>query len=155
MAPSKFFTWKFLLPACFKTENPFPEPKIQASNQITSQRLSLSDLSNPGSPLSVSDLSNSIFNLHVFTLKELQMATHQFSRSNFLGEGGFGTVYKGFISDKLRPGLKAQPVAVKVLDLDGSQGHREWLVSKNYYYSSNSSILFCIFLTTNCFIFTG
>ncbi|KAF2300955.1 hypothetical protein GH714_018578 [Hevea brasiliensis] len=128
MAPNKF-NWRLLFPACFKTHNPFPEPKIQVSNQITSQRLSLSDLSNPGSPLSVavSDLSNSIFNLHVFTLKELQMVTHQFSKSNYLGEGGFGTVYKGFITDKLRPGLMAQPVAVKVLDLDGSQGHREWL----------------------------
>lgn len=36
-------------------------------------------------------------------------------------------MYKGFIDDKLRPGLEAQPVAVKVLDLDGKQGHREWL----------------------------
>ncbi|KAL0426786.1 UNVERIFIED_CONTAM: Serine/threonine-protein kinase RIPK [Sesamum latifolium] len=27
----------------------------------------------------------------------------------------------------MKPGLKAQPVAVKLLDLDGSQGHREWL----------------------------
>ncbi|KAF2323577.1 hypothetical protein GH714_036193 [Hevea brasiliensis] len=31
------------------------------------------------------------------------------------------------MTEKLRPGLKAQPVAVKVLDLNGSQGHREWL----------------------------
>jgi len=46
-----------------------------------------------------------------------------------LGEGGFGPVYKGFVDDKLRPGLKAQTVAVKRLDLDGLQGHREWLVS--------------------------
>ena len=51
------------------------------------------------------------------------------SWSNLLGEGGFGPVYKGFIDDKLRPGLEAQPVAVKLLDLDGLQGHREWLVS--------------------------
>lgn len=36
-------------------------------------------------------------------------------------------MHKGFIDDKLRPGLEAQPVAVKLLDLDGSQGHREWL----------------------------
>lgn len=98
--------------------------------QACSQRLSLSDLSNPDSPISFSDLSNSVFNLHVFTLKELETATNIFSKSNYLGAGGFGAVYKGFIDDKLRPGLKAQPVAVKVLDLDGSQGHREWLVSR-------------------------
>ncbi|XP_057769058.1 serine/threonine-protein kinase RIPK-like isoform X2 [Salvia miltiorrhiza] len=50
-----------------------------------------------------------------------------FSLSNFLGESGFGPVHKGFIDDKLRPRLKAQLVAVKLLDLDGSQGHKEWL----------------------------
>ncbi|KAJ0702761.1 putative protein kinase RLK-Pelle-RLCK-VIIa-2 family [Helianthus annuus] len=41
---------------------------------------------------------------------------------------GFGTVHKGFIDDKLRPGVvEAQPVAVKLLDLDGGQGHNERL----------------------------
>lgn len=38
-------------------------------------------------------------------------------------------MHKGFIDDKCRPGLKAQPVAVKLLDLDGQQGHKEWLAS--------------------------
>ncbi|CAI0387663.1 unnamed protein product [Linum tenue] len=91
-------------------------------------RVSISDLSNPDS-LS-SDLSASLAgsNLHVFTLAELKVITQSFSSGNFLGEGGFGPVHKGFIDDKLRPGaLKAQPVAVKLLDLDGLQGHREWL----------------------------
>lgn len=58
---------------------------------------------------------------------ELQVITQNFSKNNYLGEGGFGPVYKGFIDDKLRPGLEVQPVAVKVLDLEGKQGHREWL----------------------------
>ncbi|XP_065867934.1 serine/threonine-protein kinase RIPK [Euphorbia lathyris] len=125
--PSKKLGWKLFFPGCLN--NQIPEPKIHTSDQIKihSERLSISDLSNPGSPLSFSGLSNSIFNLHVFTLKELQKLTHNFSKSNHLGEGGFGIVYKGFITDKLRPGLLAQPVAIKVLDLDGSQGHREWL----------------------------
>ncbi|CAI0473196.1 unnamed protein product [Linum tenue] len=61
-------------------------------------------------------------------MRELQKVTSNFTRSNYLGEGGFGTVFKGFVDAKLRPGLEPQPVAVKVLDLDGSQGHREWLV---------------------------
>lgn len=88
----------------------------------------MSDLSNPNSTLS-EDLSTSLVgsNLHVFTLAELRVITQNFSSSNFLGEGGFGPVHKGFIDDKLRPGLKAQPVAVKLLDLEGLQGHREWL----------------------------
>ncbi|XP_050234302.1 putative receptor-like protein kinase At1g72540 [Mercurialis annua] len=133
MAPKKYY-WKFLFQGCFKFENPFPlqkfqlpEPKINVFHQLTSQRLSLSDLSNSGSPLSFTDFSSSVFNLYVFTLKELKTVTHNLSKSNYLGEGGFGSVYKGFITDKLRHGLKAQCVAIKVLDLDGSQGHREWL----------------------------
>ncbi|KAG6395675.1 hypothetical protein SASPL_141799 [Salvia splendens] len=54
--------------------------------------------------------------------------TSDFSSVNFLGEGGFGPVHKGFVGDKCRPGLAPQPVAVKLLDPDGDQGHREWLV---------------------------
>ena len=79
----------------------------------------------------MSDLSNSLVgsNLHNFTYKELKEITHSFNKSNFLGEGGFGKVYKGFIDDKLRPPLVVpQTVAVKALNLDGKQGHREWLV---------------------------
>lgn len=77
----------------------------------------------------MSDLSNSLVgsNLHIFTYQELKEITNNFSKSNILGEGGFGKVYKGFIDDNLRPGLKAKTVAVKTLNLDGKQGHREWL----------------------------
>ncbi|KAF8364882.1 hypothetical protein HHK36_033137 [Tetracentron sinense] len=126
----KKITWRSFIPACYKNKSPLSESKKQVSKHSSFQRLSLSDLSNPGSPLSVEDLSNSLIGsyLHVFTLAELRVITHNFSSSNFLGEGGFGPVHKGFIDDKLRPGLKAQPVAVKLLDLDGLQGHKEWLV---------------------------
>ncbi|KAK3006933.1 hypothetical protein RJ639_016888 [Escallonia herrerae] len=122
--------WKAMLPSCFKNHNQQSKPKILVSKQNSLKRLSLSDLSNPGSPLSViSDLSSTLigWNLHIFTLLELKLITQNFSSSNYLGEGGFGPVHKGFIDDKIRPGLEAQPVAVKLLDLDGSQGHREWL----------------------------
>lgn len=93
----------------------------------------MSDVSNSSISF-MSDLSSSLVgsNLQVFTLKELKVITQNLSKSNFLGEGGFGPVYKGFIDDKLRPGLEAQPVAVKVLDLDGEQGHREWLAEVIY-----------------------
>lgn len=104
------------------------KPKV--SRQSSLQRVSIADLSNPGTWNS-DDLSTSLAgsNLHVFTLQELKLITQGFSSGNFIGEGGFGPVHKGFIDDKLRPGLKAQPVAVKLLDLEGAQGHREWLVS--------------------------
>ena len=128
MTVHKVVTWRSVLPSCCIPENPSPKPKkASVTKQTSFQRLSLLDLSN--STLS-EDLSTSLAgsNLHVFTLAELTVITQHFSSSNFLGEGGFGPVHKGFIDDKLRPGLKAQPVAVKLLDLEGLQGHREWLV---------------------------
>lgn len=121
-------TWRSMVSSCFKPNEISPsKPKKIVTKQTSFQRISMSDLSNP-STLS-EDLSISLAgsNLHVFTLPELKVITQNFAASNFLGEGGFGPVHKGFIDDKLRPGLKAQPVAVKLLDLDGSQGHREWL----------------------------
>ncbi|XP_015075724.1 serine/threonine-protein kinase RIPK-like [Solanum pennellii] len=117
-------TWEFLVPRCCISEKPKTSKLV--SKQSTFHRISVSDFSN--STIS-EDLSISLAgsNLHVFSVQELKVITQNFSSSNFLGEGGFGPVHKGFIDDKLRPGLKPQPVAVKFLDLDGTQGHREWL----------------------------
>ncbi|GER54740.1 protein kinase superfamily protein [Striga asiatica] len=66
--------------------------------------------------------------LYDFQMCELRAATQGFSSSFLLGEGGFGRVHKGYVDESLRPGLKAQPVAVKLLDIEGLQGHREWLL---------------------------
>lgn len=134
MTPKKI-TWKsfiFVL-SCYKTRFPLKESKKKIFKKGSFQRLCLSDISISSSPQAIEDISISISlkgsKLHTFTLEELREATDDFCKSNLIGEGGFGPVYKGFVDDKLRPGLKAQPVAVKRLDLDGSQGHREWLVS--------------------------
>ena len=127
---AKKITWRSIIPTCYKSEVPSSKTKKVCSKQNSFQRISLSDLSNPNSIFS-EDISISLAgsNVHAFTLMELKVITQNFSSTNFLGEGGFGPVHKGFIDDKLRPGLMAQPVAVKLLDLDGLQGHREWLVS--------------------------
>lgn len=127
---SKRVQWRSFVLGCFKDKHLTLEtPKI-VSKKTPSSRLSLSDLSDYSSLSVMSDLSNSLVgsNLHIFTYHELKEITHNFSKSNFLGEGGFGKVYKGFIDDKIRPTLVAQVVAVKALNLDGKQGHREWLV---------------------------
>ncbi|KAK9275524.1 hypothetical protein L1049_022791 [Liquidambar formosana] len=121
--------WRSVVPSCYKSsENLSSMPKKEATKLSSFQRLLQLDFGRSASTLS-KDISNSLAgsNLHVFTMAELRLITHNFSSSNFLGEGGFGPVHKGFINDKLRPGLQAQPVAVKLLDPDGLQGHREWL----------------------------
>lgn len=129
---SKKITWKsiVLILGCYKTKYSLEEPEKKVLKQGSFQRVSLSDISISSSTTqAIEDLSISLAGskLYTFTLEELREATHNFSRSNLLGEGGFGPVYKGFVDDKLRHGLKAQPIAVKRLNLDGSQGHREWL----------------------------
>jgi hypothetical protein len=139
------FTWKSIFPSCYKGEEDYSSPKpAAATTKVVAttkddvatktnsfNRISLTDLSFPSATTLSEDLSISLVgsNLYVFTLAELKIITQSFSSSNFLGEGGFGPVHKGFIDDKVRAGLEPQPVAVKLLDLDGSQGHKEWLVS--------------------------
>ncbi|XP_077238454.1 protein kinase superfamily protein [Tasmannia lanceolata] len=92
------------------------------------RRLSFSDLSSSSSTRITEDLTHSFGSgLYAFQLSELRAITQNFSSNFLLGEGGFGTVHKGYVDDKLRQGLKAQPVAVKLLDIEGLQGHREWL----------------------------
>ncbi|KAI7755670.1 hypothetical protein M8C21_030945, partial [Ambrosia artemisiifolia] len=56
-----------------------------------------------------------------FTFRELAASTQNFRAANLIGEGGFGSVYKGRLeSGKL--------VAVKKLNLNGSQGNQEFIV---------------------------
>ncbi|KAF3455086.1 hypothetical protein FNV43_RR05534 [Rhamnella rubrinervis] len=57
-----------------------------------------------------------------FTFGELSAATGNFRSDCFLGEGGFGKVYKGYL-EKIN-----QVVAIKQLDHNGVQGHREFVV---------------------------
>lgn len=57
-----------------------------------------------------------------FTYAQLVSATDNFKAEYFLGEGGFGKVYKGKLEDS------DQIVAIKQLDPDGLQGIREFVV---------------------------
>lgn len=71
-------------------------------------------------------------NLKNFRLSELKAATRNFRPDSVLGEGGFGSVFKGWIDENTlmpsKPG-SGIVVAVKKLNLHSLQGHEEWLVS--------------------------
>ncbi|KAJ0238857.1 Uncharacterized protein HA466_0234030 [Hirschfeldia incana] len=61
--------------------------------------------------------------LKVFTYGELKLATKGFSRALLIGEGGFGCVYRGVVD-----GFDSKiNVAVKQLNRQGLQGHKEWI----------------------------
>ncbi|KAF2316268.1 hypothetical protein GH714_041609 [Hevea brasiliensis] len=73
--------------------------------------------------------------LRRFSFNELKSATRSFRPESLLGEGGFGCVFKGWINEAgtipVKPGT-GLPVAIKTLNHDGLQGHKEWLAEVNY-----------------------
>ncbi|XP_065634279.1 probable leucine-rich repeat receptor-like serine/threonine-protein kinase At3g14840 [Quercus suber] len=56
----------------------------------------------------------------LFTLRQIRAATNNFDASNKVGEGGFGSVYKGLLSD-------GTTIAVKQLSSKSKQGNREFV----------------------------
>ncbi|GFP98920.1 serine/threonine-protein kinase pbs1 [Phtheirospermum japonicum] len=70
---------------------------------------------------SLKELADAQIAAQTFTFRELANATNNFRPECFLGEGGFGRVYKGMLAN-------GQVVAVKQLDRNGLQGNREFLV---------------------------
>ncbi|KAH7677416.1 Non-specific serine/threonine protein kinase protein [Dioscorea alata] len=73
--------------------------------------------------------------LKSFTLNDLKNATRNFRSESFLGEGGFGCVFKGWIDEHTlcptRPG-SGIVVAIKRLKRESFQGHKEWLTEVTY-----------------------
>ncbi|XP_022877328.1 probable LRR receptor-like serine/threonine-protein kinase At1g53440 [Olea europaea var. sylvestris] len=55
-----------------------------------------------------------------FTLRQIKSATNNFDHANKIGEGGFGPVYKGVLSD-------GTIIAVKQLSSKSKQGNREFV----------------------------
>ncbi|KAJ6801723.1 putative LRR receptor-like serine/threonine-protein kinase isoform X2 [Iris pallida] len=55
-----------------------------------------------------------------FSLKQVKAATRNFNPANKIGEGGFGPVYKGVLSD-------GSEIAVKQLSSKSNQGNREFV----------------------------
>ncbi|TVU47574.1 hypothetical protein EJB05_07180 [Eragrostis curvula] len=74
-------------------------------------------------------------NVRKFSFSELKGSTRNFRPDSLLGEGGFGSVFKGWMDERtlapVKPGT-GMIVAVKKLKLDSFQGHREWLAEVNF-----------------------
>ncbi|KAF7014236.1 hypothetical protein CFC21_028253 [Triticum aestivum] len=98
-------SWRSLLHGCLGGTMAAGE-NVPASDGLAEQPLPI--VTNHDLPLAA---SNS--NLHAFTFAELSAATEGFACCNQIGSGEFGTAYRGFIVDGVRPGLPAQLVAVK------------------------------------------
>ncbi|KAG6578771.1 Serine/threonine-protein kinase PCRK1, partial [Cucurbita argyrosperma subsp. sororia] len=91
----------------------------------------VSEFSVASSAKSFAALSQRQSNLRDFTFSDLKAATKNFSRSLMIGEGGFGSVYRGAIRNSEDP-HKRIDIAVKQLSRRGLQGHKEWVTEVNF-----------------------
>lgn len=103
-------------------------PVSESTSCHTTNSASDSVSSFRSTPYIFEDKSN---NLRVFEYKELRNATNDFNRLLKIGEGGFGSVYKGLINSQNSRGDRTT-VAVKKLDQNGLQGHKQWLAEVQF-----------------------
>ncbi|CAE5967316.1 unnamed protein product [Arabidopsis arenosa] len=66
------------------------------------------------------DFKNLDFQISSFSLRQIKVATDNFDPENKIGEGGFGPVHKGVLTD-------GTVIAVKQLSAKSKQGNREFL----------------------------
>ncbi|PKI37696.1 cold-responsive protein kinase 1-like [Punica granatum] len=77
-----------------------------------------------GHTVEIDEEVSSIQNTKLYTYKELRVATQDFNPANKVGEGGFGSVYKGILKD-------GTVAAIKVLSAESRQGVKEFLTEIN------------------------
>ncbi|TVU09290.1 hypothetical protein EJB05_42769 [Eragrostis curvula] len=102
-----------------------PVASVVSGSTTTSNAESSSSASKVGEEIKVAS------QLRKFAFNDLKCATRNFRPESLLGEGGFGCVFKGWIEENgtapVKPGT-GLTVAVKTLNHDGLQGHKEWVV---------------------------
>lgn len=96
--------------------------KVERSNEVKKENAQEAIQSSTTNESKTQREGGSLYKARTFTYAELVNATDNFKASYFLGEGGFGKVYKGKLEDS------DQIVAIKQLDPDGLQGIREFVV---------------------------
>jgi hypothetical protein len=98
---------------------------------LSSSSSKFSSVPVPSTPRTEGEILQSS-NLKIFSCNELKTATRNFRPDSVVGEGGFGCVFKGWIDEHsfapVKPGTGIV-IAVKRLNQEGFQGHKEWLVS--------------------------
>ncbi|KAI9112801.1 hypothetical protein K1719_016118 [Acacia pycnantha] len=104
------------------------QEKSQSSEADRITRSACSTASSRGIPELYEERAH---NLRVFSFTELRRATNDFNRLFKIGEGGFGSVYKGSIQPLDGKGDSIL-VAIKKLNKDGLQGHKQWLTEVQF-----------------------
>ncbi|KAI4389242.1 hypothetical protein MLD38_001490 [Melastoma candidum] len=121
--------------ACHAESNPIyeksrDEPEVPAGSSTPTSCTG----SAPSTP-KVSEELKVAPHLRKFSFSDLKTATRNFRPESLLGEGGFGCVFKGWIEEDgtapVKPGA-GLTVAVKTLNHDGLQGHKEWLAEVSF-----------------------
>lgn len=104
------------------------------AKSLSSSSGKASSFSLPQTPRSEGEILQSS-NLKNISYSDLRTATRNFRPDSVLGEGGFGSVFKGWVDEhsltSTRPGT-GMLIAVKRLNQEGFQGHKEWLTEINY-----------------------
>ncbi|KAJ7967334.1 Receptor-like kinase [Quillaja saponaria] len=119
---------------------PPPPPPLVASDMSSSN---LSSSGPQGLPLSPQNPSLALgFNKSTITFDELAAATGGFSQANMIGQGGFGYVHKGVLSN-------GKEIAVKSLKATSGQGDREFqaevdIISRVHHRHLVSLVGYCI-----------
>ncbi|MED6198901.1 hypothetical protein PIB30_070971 [Stylosanthes scabra] len=109
-----------------------PELKEQEKTKFTDVERVTKSSGSLSSPRGIPELyEEKAHNLRVFSYNELRLATNDFSRVFKIGEGGFGSVYKGSIKPFTANGDPIS-VAIKRLNQNGLQGHKQWLAEVQF-----------------------
>ncbi|PON76344.1 Mitogen-activated protein kinase kinase kinase [Trema orientale] len=118
--------------SCFSSRIKAESPDRNGFNSNYGSKVS--SVSVPSTPRTEGEILQSS-NMKSFSFNELKTATRNFRPDSMVGEGGFGSVFKGWIDENslkpTKPGT-GLVIAVKRLNQEGFQGHKEWLTEINY-----------------------